>query len=247
MSATLGGGELQFASLGKKLALAREARGLTVEQVAKVTRIRPQMLLNLEADDFTHFSHPSYLRLYLMDYARFLEVPLHEIRDWLPDAGSPGSENYEYINGLGSDAAGQVKKEYYYPRNNSRLNWQRAVRVLLVCAVLGLGFAIYKLVQDLARISAAEAGQTAAVEKVEPSPTVVVETVTVTSTETGKDSFGRNDGEFLLNSTNATGTSGASTNSSTGKGPSASIMDQQGDLSLSNPPAPAAPVGAQIQ
>lgn len=174
MSATLGGNEVHFASLGNKLRLAREARGLTIEQIAKATRIRPNLLRNLEGDDFTHFSHPSYLRLYLIDYAKFLDLPVSEIQDWLPAAGRPGSENYEYIAGLGGEESGKPKQEYFYPRGNSHRIGPRLMRGALVVAVICMVAYLVILINNLQRIGSS--GQV-------PSPTAAVEAAPATPSE----------------------------------------------------------------
>jgi len=237
MSGMSGGTEVSFASLGKKLMLAREARGLSIEQIAKSTRIRPHLLRHLEGDDFTHFSHPSYLRLYLMDYARFLNVPFQDIRDWLPDAGRPGSENYEYIGGLGSEDVGKPRPEYFYPRGNRHKFWPRLVRGVLVLAVLGLLAALASLIRDLNRIGAN--GEV-------PFPAAAADEAPVESAAS--------DAQFIppvLESTQAPAEVVGVPEDSFGsvvpavEPPAQSLGDQQANLSLTSPAAP--PADGQLQ
>ncbi len=76
---------------------AREARGLPLEKAAHETRIHIQRLRQIENDDHSHFTHPSYARMFLIDYARYLGVPVSDIRDMLPAPGAAGSEGYQYL------------------------------------------------------------------------------------------------------------------------------------------------------
>ena len=247
--ATLDANELINASLGKKLTQARETLGLSIEQVAKSTRIRADKLRYLEDDDFTHFSHPSYLRLYLMDYARFLGVPFQEIRDWLPDAGRPGSENYEYIAGLGSDEAGQVRKEYFYPRGNQPSAWTRWLRIGLAVAVIGLLFSAYTLVMDLVRIGVA-AGPVAPSEPTEavaPVPESVPEPPR--AVEVPAESPVIKDAELLLNQQEPAPVEERvelPPTPPTATEIPVTAIEPPANLSVSSPAAPA-PVGVQVQ
>jgi cytoskeleton protein RodZ len=84
-------------SLGAQLAAAREERNLPLEKAAHDTRIRAQRLREIENDDLSHFPHPSYARMFLIDYAKYLGIPLSDIRDLLPASGVAGSEGYQYL------------------------------------------------------------------------------------------------------------------------------------------------------
>lgn len=84
-------------TLGAKFKAAREAKGLPLEKAAHETRIHVQRLRQIENDDHSHFTHPSYARMFLIDYAKYLSVPVSEIRDLLPAPGAAGSEGYQYL------------------------------------------------------------------------------------------------------------------------------------------------------
>ncbi len=84
-------------SLGAILATARKSRKVPIEQTARETRIRVQRIREIENDDFSQFSHPSYVRMFLMDYSRYLGVDISEIRDFLPEQGECGSAGYQYL------------------------------------------------------------------------------------------------------------------------------------------------------
>jgi cytoskeleton protein RodZ len=57
---------------GQALAAKRGERGLSIDEVAASTRIRPEHLRALEADDYTQLAAPVYARGYLRSYAKFL-------------------------------------------------------------------------------------------------------------------------------------------------------------------------------
>src|SRR5262245_35383907 len=85
-------------SIGKKLAQARLARGLTLEEAAMETRIRARQLGALEADDYSSFANNTYARGFLLMYGKFLNVDVRAFAREL-EAGSPISlADYQYLN-----------------------------------------------------------------------------------------------------------------------------------------------------
>jgi transcriptional regulator with XRE-family HTH domain len=90
-------------SLGALLSEERAHRGIALERAAKDTRMRAQRLREIEADDLSHFSSPSYARLFVLAYARYLGVPHTKIEGWLPEPGACGSEGFQYLSVFGYD------------------------------------------------------------------------------------------------------------------------------------------------
>lgn len=70
---------------GPLLAAKRAERGLSIDQVAASTRIRPEQLRALEADDFDQLPAPVYARGYLRTYATFLGLDAEELVRLMPD------------------------------------------------------------------------------------------------------------------------------------------------------------------
>jgi Helix-turn-helix domain len=66
-------------TVGATLAAKRGERGLSIDQVAASTRIRPEHLRALEADDYTQFPAPVYAKGYLRAYAVFLGLDPEEL------------------------------------------------------------------------------------------------------------------------------------------------------------------------
>ncbi|MBK1817222.1 helix-turn-helix domain-containing protein [Luteolibacter yonseiensis] len=71
--------------IGGRLTEAREAAGLSVDDVIFRTRIPRGVITALEAGDFTFFSSPTYAKSFLGQYSEFLDV---EAGQWL-DALKP--------------------------------------------------------------------------------------------------------------------------------------------------------------
>src|SRR5260370_36067937 len=65
-------------SVGRKLQQARLAKKLEVEDVAEKTKIRPNRIIDLEADEYSHFPNLTYAKSFLAKYARFLGVHIQE-------------------------------------------------------------------------------------------------------------------------------------------------------------------------
>jgi len=65
-------------TVGKRLQKARQEKKLTIDEVASATKIRPERIVDLEADDLTHFPSLVYARSFLVKYARFLGLDIQD-------------------------------------------------------------------------------------------------------------------------------------------------------------------------
>ena len=78
--------------VGKQLQEAREARNWTPELAARETKIKVDRLHDLEADDYSHFTSPTYARGFVRTYARALGLDeykiLRQLDNKLPDDDS---------------------------------------------------------------------------------------------------------------------------------------------------------------
>ncbi|MEO6847852.1 MAG: helix-turn-helix domain-containing protein [Chthoniobacterales bacterium] len=90
-------------SLGAMLAEAREERGISIEQAARETKIRLSRLKEMERDDISQFVHPSYARLFLRDYAKYLGISRATVEEYLPELGECSSEGMEYLEGYANE------------------------------------------------------------------------------------------------------------------------------------------------
>ena len=59
-------------SIGERLKSAREARGLTLQQAHKVSKVQPGLLAAIEEDRLDDLPDPAYAKIFLKKYANFL-------------------------------------------------------------------------------------------------------------------------------------------------------------------------------
>ncbi|MEI6072690.1 MAG: helix-turn-helix transcriptional regulator [Verrucomicrobiae bacterium] len=136
--------------IGARLGAARAKAGIPIEKAAADTRIRVERLREIEADDFSGFSHPTYVRLFLLDYAEYLGLPQDEIRPLLPDRAGAAPGGFEYINALAAHLPAMAK-----PARRQRfriLATLATIVLLLLLAAAGL-FAYFtiKKIERVAR------------------------------------------------------------------------------------------------
>lgn len=65
---------MEMSTVAEQLRAAREARSLTIEQVADLTKIRTDRVRALEAGQFNAFSATIYIRGSVKNYARLLKL-----------------------------------------------------------------------------------------------------------------------------------------------------------------------------
>ena len=83
--------------LGKKFQDARLARNLTLDEAARMTKIRPQRLAEIESDDFSQFPSLAYAKGFLLIYGKFLDVDVTPYLDAFEDSESVTVDGYSYL------------------------------------------------------------------------------------------------------------------------------------------------------
>jgi cytoskeletal protein RodZ len=83
--------------LGKKFQEARLARNLTLDEAARMTKIRPHRLAEIEADDFSQFPSLAYAKGFLLIYGKFLDVDVTPYLDAFEDSESVNVDGYSYL------------------------------------------------------------------------------------------------------------------------------------------------------
>ncbi len=83
---------------GTRLKNARLARGLSVEDITAATKMRPNIVLSLEADDYTHFPSITHARNFLALYGKHLKTDVTDGLNQLATPAKIGIENYQYLN-----------------------------------------------------------------------------------------------------------------------------------------------------
>src|SRR5207302_1814181 len=129
-------------SVGKKLSKARLKRGLSIDEAAHATKLRPDKIVALENDDYSLFASNVYARGFLQIYGRFLEVDVSEFAKTLEGNGAISVEDYQYLN---SGAPGRVEERPSRPaREESRgPSLVKIALFLLLLGAVGFGFQVY--------------------------------------------------------------------------------------------------------
>src|SRR3954453_24163730 len=86
--------------LGKRFQEARLARNLTLDEAARMTKIRPSRLAEIEADDFSQFPSLAYAKGFLQIYGKFLDVDV-----------APYLEAFETSEGITVDGYSYLQEE----------------------------------------------------------------------------------------------------------------------------------------
>jgi cytoskeletal protein RodZ len=83
--------------LGKKLQEARLARNLTLDEAARITKIRPGRLQEIENEDFSEFASLAYARGFLLIYGKFLDVDVSPYLEAFETSDSVTVDGYSYL------------------------------------------------------------------------------------------------------------------------------------------------------
>jgi cytoskeletal protein RodZ len=87
-------------SVGSKLQRARLAKKLDIEEVAERTKIRPDRLIDLEADEYSYFPNLTYAKSFLAKYAKFLGVDIEEDLETFQISRSISIGDYQYLSSI---------------------------------------------------------------------------------------------------------------------------------------------------
>jgi cytoskeletal protein RodZ len=117
-------------TVGRRLQKARQEKKLTIDEVATATKIRPERIVDLEADDLTHFPSLVYARSFLVKYARFLGLDIQDDLENFQVNRAVGFGEFKYLT------AGPPPKFRPEPRFNQPKKSLAPPLVLAVIAVL---------------------------------------------------------------------------------------------------------------
>lgn len=139
--------------LGKKFQEARRARDLTLDEAARMTKIRPARLAEIEADDFSQFPSLAYAKGFLLIYGKFLDVDVTPYLDAFEDSERVTVDGYSYLqdNPPPKPVSAPVARRSSRP---SRPGRDRVSPMPLIFGVLALiiGFSIMKLILNVQRL-----------------------------------------------------------------------------------------------
>jgi len=161
---------MSIEGLGRKFQEARKARNLSLEEAARLTRIRQSRLAEIEADDFSNFPSLAYAKGFLQIYGKFLEVDVSPYLDAFETSGHLTVDGYSYLQ----DApAPKAPRGHRSPRRTENAR-PSLVPFLIGIAILVAGFSFLRFISKLNQIAphSPEAAASAT-----PSPTAAVATI----------------------------------------------------------------------
>lgn len=159
------GGEA--ATIGRRFSREREKLRLTIDDVAKSMRMRPDVIRELERDDLSSFNNAAYARLTLLGYARFLNIAEAEVKPWLPEAGGFSLEAHTYLDHYSVVLKQGKHGDMEVPKKNRSNPFVRLFKMLVFLFFVLLVLAAYLLYTKVERIQVGKKpmtkGETAAV------------------------------------------------------------------------------------
>ncbi len=145
--------------LGKKFQEARRARNLTLDEAARMTKIRPARLAEIEADDFSQFPSLAYAKGFLLIYGKFLDVDVAPYLDAFEDSERVTVDGYSYLQ----DNPPRKPVSAPVVRRRAAGSRERISPMPLIFGILVLviGFGVMKLILNLQRLAPRRAEPTA--------------------------------------------------------------------------------------
>jgi len=147
--------------LGKKFQEARLARNLTLDEAARMTKIRPQRLAEIEADDFSQFPSLAYAKGFLLIYGKFLDVDVTPYLDAFEDTESVTVDGYSYLqeNERAKPVSAPVVRRRPAPSGGS--NRVSPMPLIVGIVVLVVGFLGMKFLLNVQRLAPGPGGSSA--------------------------------------------------------------------------------------
>jgi cytoskeletal protein RodZ len=144
--------------LGKKFQEARLARGLTLDEAARMTKIRPSRLAEIEAEDFSQFPSLAYAKGFLQIYGKFLDVDVTPYLEAFETSGDVTVDGYSYLQE--EPAPAPVRAPVVRRRRPTRSSPTSSssgrpsiLPLIIGIVVIVLGFWIGKLFVNLRRLA----------------------------------------------------------------------------------------------
>ena len=140
--------------LGKKFQDARIARGLTLDEAARLTKIRPSRLAEIEADDFSQFPSLAYAKGFLQIYGKFLDVDVTPYLDVFETSREVTVDGYSYLQDQPAPKPRKVRTtrapvvRHRAPRGDRKSPFG----LLIAIGVIVLGFILMRLIMNVQRI-----------------------------------------------------------------------------------------------
>jgi transcriptional regulator with XRE-family HTH domain len=170
--------------VGERLRAAREAQGLTIEEIANSTRIPKRHLQTIEQGDYSGLPAPTYSAGFIKSWARRLGL----------DGQALADEFRAEMGGMPSESAQILPYEPADPRRTPPAGL--ALLALLSAVVLGLGYLYWRGTAE----QPAEVAAVTSVQPVAPQP-APAQAAPATATPTGAPTVPQPTGPVVISAT----------------------------------------------
>src|SRR3954470_9583390 len=139
--------------LGKKLQEARLARGLTLDEAGRQTKIRPSQLSEIENEDFSQFPSLTYAKGFLLIYGKFLDVDVSPYLEAFETSETLTTDGYSYLQEAQEPApARPVKSRRRSTAPSSGGGRSSFMPLIIGVLVLVIGFTLMKWLLQMQRL-----------------------------------------------------------------------------------------------
>jgi cytoskeletal protein RodZ len=135
--------------LGEKFQKARNARNLTLDEAARMTKIRPNKLAEIEAEDFSHFPSLAYAKGFVLIYGKFLNVDVSPYLEAFETSEHMTVDGYSYLQ----DNPAPKPRRTEVVRRESSGNKSSLMPLVIGIVVLIAGFTLLRLIMDVRRVT----------------------------------------------------------------------------------------------
>src|SRR5437660_11849227 len=169
---------MSIEGLGKKFQEARRARNLTLDEAARLTKIRPLRLAEIEADDFSQFPSLAYAKGFLLIYGKFLDVDVTPYLEAFESSENVTVDGYSYLQ---DNPAPKPARTPIIPRSTNRGS---LVPFVIGVVVLLIGLSFMKSILNLQRITARSKAKNQAAQATPSASPVTCGTIITRQTDT---------------------------------------------------------------
>jgi len=139
--------------LGKKLQEARLARGLTLDEAGRMTKIRPAQLQEIENEDFSQFPSLTYAKGFLLIYGKFLDVDVSPYLEAFETSETLTTDGYSYLQEAPEpEPVRQVKVRRRSVPASSGGGRSSIMPLIIGILVLVIGFTVMKWLLQMQRL-----------------------------------------------------------------------------------------------
>ena len=136
--------------LGTKLKEARLARGLTLDEAGRLTKIRPGRLEEIENEDFSGFASLAYAKGFLLIYGKFLEVDVSPYLEAFETSEHVTTDGYAYLQADVPEP--EPARPVTIRRRGSDGGRGSLMPLVIGVVVLVVGFMVLKWILDVNRL-----------------------------------------------------------------------------------------------